>query len=67
MNPAGVGTLATLGVNQGGKVINKLIAALLICSGAATWGQNPQKPPMLIKAGRLFEASSGRMLTAQAM
>jgi imidazolonepropionase-like amidohydrolase len=65
--PAGVGTLATLGVNQGGKVIYKLIAVLLICSGAATWGQTPQKPPVLIKAGRLFEARSGRMLTAQAI
>ena len=47
-------------------MIYKLIAVLL-CSGAATWGQTPQKPPVLIKAGRLFEARSGRMLTAQAI
>jgi imidazolonepropionase-like amidohydrolase len=49
------------------KVIYKLIAVLLICSGAAAWGQSPQKPPVLIKAGHLFEARSGRMLTAQAI
>ena len=56
-----------LGINQGGKVVYKLIAVLLMCSGTTAGGQTPAKPLVLIKAGRLFDARSGRMLTAQAI
>jgi imidazolonepropionase-like amidohydrolase len=45
----------------------KLIAVLLMCSCATAWGQTPQKPLVLIKAGRLFDARNGRMLTGQAI
>ena len=48
-------------------MIYKLIAVLLMCSCATAWGQTPQKPLVLIKAGRLFDARNGRMLTAQAI
>lgn len=48
-------------------MIYKLIAVLLMCSCATAWGQTPQKPLVLIKAGRLFDARNGRMLTGQAI
>ena len=48
-------------------MIYKLIAVLWMCSCATAWGQTPQKPLVLIKAGRLFDARNGRMLTGQAI
>jgi len=48
-------------------VIHKLITMLLVCSCATTWGQAPAKAPVLIKAGKLFDARNGRMLTKQAI
>ena len=48
-------------------MFHKLIAALLVCSCATAWGQAPAKSAVLIKAGKLFEARSGHMLTNQAI
>jgi imidazolonepropionase-like amidohydrolase len=48
-------------------VIYKIITAVLICSCASAWGQAPAKSPVLIKAGKLFDARSGHMLTNQAI
>jgi imidazolonepropionase-like amidohydrolase len=48
-------------------VIHKLVAALVLCSGALAWSQASTKPIVLIKAGRLFDARSGRMLTGQSI
>ena len=52
---------------RGVEVIHKLIAVLLVCSWATAWGQAPVKSPVLIKAGKLFEARNGRMLANQAI
>ena len=49
------------------KVIHKLIAVFLLWLGATAWGQTPVKSAVLIKAGKLFDARSGRMLTKQAI
>jgi imidazolonepropionase-like amidohydrolase len=48
-------------------VIHKIIGVLLLCCGAAVWGQAPAKVPLLIKAGKLFDARNGRMLANQAI
>jgi len=48
-------------------VIHKLITFLLVCSCATAWGQAPVKSPLLIKAGKFFDARNGRMLTNQAV
>jgi imidazolonepropionase-like amidohydrolase len=48
-------------------VIHKIITAVLICSCATAWGQAPAKSPVLIKAGKLFDARSGHMLANQAI
>jgi imidazolonepropionase-like amidohydrolase len=48
-------------------MIHKLIAVLLVCSCAPAWGQTPVKSPVLIKAGKLFDARNGRMLMNQAI
>jgi imidazolonepropionase-like amidohydrolase len=48
-------------------VIHKLITVLLVCSCAAAWGQAPARSPVLIKAGKLFDARSGHMLANQAI
>ena len=47
-------------------MISRLIAVLLLCSCVPSWGQQPTAP-LLIKAGKLFDARSGRMLTNQAI
>src|SRR5713101_6468889 len=52
---------------RGGDVIRKLIAMLLLSSCATAWGQAPAKTPVLIKAGKLFDARSGHMLANQAI
>ena len=52
---------------RGGEVIHKLITFLLVCSCATAWGQAPVKSPLLIKAGKFFDARNGRMLTNQAV
>lgn len=46
-------------------MIRKLITVLLLC--AAAWGQPAAKSVILIKAGKLFDARSGRTLTNQAI
>jgi hypothetical protein len=46
-------------------VIHKLITFLLVCSCTTAWGQAPVKSPLLIKAGKFFDARNGRMLTNQ--
>ena len=46
-------------------MIDKLIALLLLCAGVGTWGQAPLKPPVLVKAGKLFDAQSGRIVPNQ--
>lgn len=48
-------------------MIHKLITFLLVCSCATAWGQAPVKSPLLIKAGKFFDARNGRMLTNQAV
>ena len=48
-------------------MFRKLITALLVCSCAAARGQAPAKSPVLIKAGKLFDARSGHMLLNQAI
>jgi imidazolonepropionase-like amidohydrolase len=48
-------------------VIHRLITVLLVCSWATAWGQAPVKSPVLIKAGKLFDARNGRALTNQAI
>lgn len=48
-------------------MIHKIITAVLICSCATAWGQAPAKSPVLIKAGKLFDARSGHMLANQAI
>jgi len=48
-------------------VIHKLITMLLLCSCATAWGQAPAKSTVIIKAGKLFDARNGRMLTSQAI
>jgi imidazolonepropionase-like amidohydrolase len=47
-------------------VNHKLVALLLACSCATAWGESA-KPLVLIKAGRLFDARSGRLLPDQAI
>jgi imidazolonepropionase-like amidohydrolase len=46
-------------------VIYKRIATLLIVLSVEAWGQSPTRPLLLIKAGHLFDANSGNMLTNQ--
>ncbi len=48
-------------------MIHRLAAVLLLCSCPSAWGQAPAKQPVLIKAGKLFDARNGRMLTNQAV
>jgi imidazolonepropionase-like amidohydrolase len=48
-------------------VIHKLIALLLVCSSVAAWGQASVKSPVLVQAGKLFDARNGRMLVNQAI
>ena len=48
-------------------MIHKIIGVVLLCCAAAGWGQAPAKAPLLIKAGKLFDARSGRMLANQAI
>ena len=48
-------------------MVYKFIAGLLICSLPMALGQGPTKPLVLIKAGRLFDARRGRMLTSQSI
>lgn len=48
-------------------MIHKIITAVLICSCSTAWGQAPAKSPVLIKAGKLFDARSGRVLANQAI
>ena len=48
-------------------MIHKLITMLLLCSCATAWGQAPAKSTVIIKAGKLFDARNGRMLTSQAI
>jgi len=48
-------------------VIHKLIAMMLLCTVAAVWGQAPARPPVLVKAGRLFDARSGQIVADQAI
>ena len=46
-------------------MIHKLIAMLLLCASINTWGQAPAKPSVLVKAGKLFDARSGQIITNQ--
>lgn len=48
-------------------MIRKVIAALLGCFCVCAWAQAPAETLVLIKAGRLFDARDGRMLTNQAI
>jgi len=48
-------------------VIQKILAVLLLYTSVVSWGQTPAKPPVLIKAGRLFDARGGRFLQNQAI
>ncbi len=48
-------------------MIRKALIILLISTVGAAWGQAPAKPLVLIKAGHLFDAPSGRVLTGQAI
>src|SRR5215469_11515575 len=48
-------------------MVRKLIAALLVSSCVYAWAQAPAAPLVLIKAGKLFDARNGRMLTNQAI
>ena len=48
-------------------MIHKLIPVFLLCLGTTAWGQTPVNSAVLIKAGKLFDARSGRMLTNQAI
>ncbi len=45
----------------------KTTALILVCLCSCAWGQNPPKQLIVIKAGHLFDARSGRMLTNQAI
>ena len=47
--------------------MHKLIAMMLLCTVAAVWGQAPARPPVLVKAGRLFDARSGQIVSDQAI
>lgn len=48
-------------------MIPKTAAFLFVCLCTSAWGQTPAKPTLVIKAGRLFDARGGRMLTNQAI
>jgi imidazolonepropionase-like amidohydrolase len=48
-------------------VIHKFIAIFFLCCCSPAWGQAPTKSPVLIKAGKLFDARSGHMLANQAI
>ncbi len=48
-------------------MIRKTAALLFVCLCTSVWGQTQAKQTTVIKAGRLFDAHSGRMLTNQAI
>jgi imidazolonepropionase-like amidohydrolase len=48
-------------------MFRRTLAAFVICSSLATFSQTPAKPLILIKAGRLFDAAGGRILSDQAI
>jgi len=47
-------------------VIHRVIAVLIVCCTTASWGQGAVNP-VLIKAGKLFDARNGRVLADQAI
>ncbi len=46
---------------------HRLIAVLLLSTGVIALGQEPTRPLVLLKAGKLFDARSGQMMTNQAI
>jgi len=48
-------------------VIQRILAAFLLCSSVISIGQNSVKPLVLIKAGSLFDARNGRFNKNQAI
>jgi imidazolonepropionase-like amidohydrolase len=48
-------------------LLRKTLTLVSVFLGALAWGQAPAKQLTLVKAGRLFEARSGRMLSNQAI
>ena len=48
-------------------MIRKTAAFLFVCLCTSAWGQVPAKQTIVIKAGRLFDARSGRMLANHAI
>jgi hypothetical protein len=48
-------------------VTQEIVAVLLLFSGTVLCGQSASKRSVLMKAGVLFEARSGRMLSNQAI
>src|SRR5262249_164000 len=46
-------------------VIHKILAAFLFCTNVISLGQTSAKPLVLVKAGRLFDARSGRFVQNQ--
>lgn len=46
---------------------HRLIAVLLFCAGVVALGQEPARPLVLLKAGKLFDARSGQIVTNQAI
>lgn len=46
---------------------HRLIAMLLLCTGVIALSQEPTRPLVLLKAGKLFDARSGQMMTNQAI
>lgn len=46
-------------------MLRKVLVLVSVCLCTLLWSQTPTKPLTLVKAGRLFDARSGRLLTNQ--